>query len=179
MPNILLVRHAQALANKGDFVAFDNISSPLTEKGLVQCGDLITRLISEFGVKPDEYDNPVVASEFVRPQQTAREVGFREVHILPLLNEPDFSHGPTTGVQIVRKHRRERWAPDGARRQARELIDLLTDDKLPYYIAFTHGMFIATVLLELEEAGHDMNDYFFDQNRCYVPLQAAITKISM
>ncbi len=179
MAEHLLIRHAQAFANKGEFAAFGNKESPLTQKGWDQCATLRDELMTVHGVIPETYTDRVAASEYVRPQETAYRAGFTSLDILPILNEPDFSRGTMTGVEIVRKHREERWAPDEARRQARRLIDLLTSDTFPYPISFTHGMFTATVLLELEEGGHNMSNYVFDEKRGYVPLQAAITRISL
>ena len=171
MTEVLLVRHAKSRANVGDFVAFDNMNSPIVLEGVEQCGELNGRLIREFGIDPEQYEEPVAASEFVRPQQTAYVTGFKNIEISPLLNEPDFSRGVLTGAQIVRKHRKERWAPEEARVQARQLLDKVSGGNFPYFIAFTHGIISATVLLELESMGHDMSQHTFDDKRGYVPLQ--------
>lgn len=179
MPELLLVRHSQAKANRGDFAAFGNKESPLTEKGRIQCVGLRTVLKEEYGIDPEMYTQKVAVSEYVRPQETAREVGFTAMDICPVLNEPDFSRGTMTGLEIVRKHRKERWAPDEARIQARDLLDMITSHRFPYFLAFTHGIFTASVLLELEEAGHDMSSYNFDPKRGYVPLQAGVTRIQV
>lgn len=179
MSEVLLIRHAQSRANQGDFVTFDNLSSPLTEKGLMQCDDLRVRLACEYGIDPFVYGDSVASSEFVRTQQTAQVVGFRQIDPVPILNEPDFSRGTMTGSQIVHKHQRERWAPKEARAQARQLIDSLETGKFTYLVAFSHGMFTATVLLELEETGHDMSSYTFDPERGYVPLQTGITMLAI
>ena len=179
MPEVLLIRHAQALANKGDFVTFDNKESPLTDHGLAQCQTLHSTIKNDYGIDSSQYDGVVVASEFVRPQQTAKATGFAKVDISPLLNEPDFSRGLLTGPEIVAKHRNERWAPDEARVQARKLINVIVNGEFPYYFAFTHGMFTATVLLELEDVGHDMSDYIFDDKRGYVPLQTGIVQLKL
>jgi broad specificity phosphatase PhoE len=175
---LLLIRHAEAFANVGDFAAMGNYGSPLTEKGrLEQCPDLRTRIHNQFGFFPEEYESVVVGSEYRRPRETALYTGFRRIDVNPLLNEPDFSTGIMTGKEIVAKHQKERWAPEEARIQARRLIECILNDDFPYFIAFTHGMFTATVLLELETSGHDMSGYTFDEKRGYVPLQTGVTKL--
>lgn len=179
MAELLLVRHAESLANKGDFLAFDNKRSPLTKKGLDQCVALKERLTKEYGVNPPLYDYTVAASEYVRAQQTAEEVGFKYVTVELVLNEPDFSRGELTGPQITEKHKNERWVPQEARDQAKILLERISNDKFDYMIAFTHGMFMATVLLELEDSGYDMSNYQFDDKRGYVPLQTGIVPLNL
>lgn len=174
MSEVLLARHAQSFANKRDFAAFGNIDSPLTEKGLTQSDELSKLFVAEYGIDPVNYNEPVLSSEFTRTQQTANRVGFRNIDINPLINEADVDREIGDGKDVIEKHKNERWAPELVRERARKFLDLVQKGELEYQIFFTHGIFIASVLLEL-----DTNSHIFDEKRGYVPLQASITKIAI
>lgn len=125
MSEILLVRHAQSYANKRDFAAFGNVESPLTEKGIQQAEALKQTFSDEFGIVPEEYGHPVLASTFTRPQQTAMHAGFRNIDINPLINEsdPDLDEVVMNGSDVIKKHANERWVPKGVQERAAIFLD--------------------------------------------------------
>src|SRR5690349_14200260 len=86
MSEILLVRHGESEANLGNFTAFGNQDSPLTERGIQQAVALGTVFDTEYGVTFD-FDQSVVASEFRRTQETAKYAGFTSICIDPVVNE--------------------------------------------------------------------------------------------
>lgn len=180
MSEILLVRHAQSYANKRDFAAFGNVDSPLTEKGIQQAEALKQTFDEEFGIAPEDYDRPVLASTFTRAQQTAMHAGFRNVDISPLINEsdPDLDEVVMSGSDVIRKHAGERWVPDGVTQRASTFLDHVRDGELNYGIYFSHGMFIAGVLLECNVRLIEVA-VPFDEKRGYVPLQTAIIKLEV
>jgi broad specificity phosphatase PhoE len=180
MAEILLIRHAEAFANKRDFTAFGNEDSPLTERGIGQARGLNGILRTEYDIVPEEYDRPVLASTYVRPQQTAREAGFRRdlIDTDPLINESDFEDASLSGRDVIAKHQAELWVPNNVKQRANEFIDKVHDGELGYEIYFTHGMFIAAVLLECDVRLIETTAPF-DPKRGYVPLQASITKLDI
>lgn len=178
MTEILLARHAQSWANKRDFTAFGNMESPLTEKGIQQALTLGQLLRYEYGIDPELYGAPVLASEYVRPKQTAEVAGFRNIHIDGLINECEMKEEITSGIEVIKKHREERWVPEKTKENAKRFIDLVGQGDLGYEVYFTHGMFIAGVLLELDEQGI-RHAYTPDDQRGYVPLQASVTALGI
>jgi broad specificity phosphatase PhoE len=178
MKEILLTRHGQAFANKRDFTAFGNVESPLTERGIEQSTGLNRTFKTEFGIVPEEYGQPVAASEYTRPQQTARYAGFKFIDVLPLINESDVDREVLSGTDVISRHRTERWVPDETKERARELFDRIREGDLKYDIYFTHGMFIAGFLLECEARRVEVG-YPFTEERGYVPLQASIIKVTL
>ncbi len=178
MTEVLLVRHAQSFANVRDFAAFGNIESPLTERGIGQARALNDIFKSEFGIVPEAYDRPVLASSYTRPQQTAQHAGFRTIHINPVINESDVEYEVMNGVDVIQKHASERWAPDSVKQRASSFINQVRDRQLDYEIYFTHGVFIAAVLLECDVRLIETATPF-DDERGYIPLQAAITKLEI
>lgn len=178
MAEILLARHAQARVNKRDFAAFGNKESPLTEHGIQQAKSMNQGFRTDFRIIPEEYDRPVLASTFVRPQQTARLVGFRVVHTSSLIDEARVDDEVKSGISPVDKHVKDRWVPDSIKGPAARFVDEVSDRTLDYEIYFSHGMFIASVILELD-ARHIEHGVPFDPKRGYVPLQAAITRLEV
>lgn len=178
MAEILLIRHAQSYANKRDFTAFGNVDSPLTEKGVKQALELRTTLPEEYGITPAEYDSPIAVSEYTRAQQTAQLAGFTKQHIRPAINESDVDWEVESGIDVIEKHMSERWAPESTRDRAGKFIDSVSNGELDYEIFFTHGMFMATVLLECTVRQIDI-DVPFDEVRGYVPLQTGIVKLEL
>ena len=178
MSEILLVRHAQSYANKRDFTSFGNVESPLTERGVGQAQALNEVFRVEFGIVPEEYEHPVLASSYTRPQQTAQHAGFKYIDTNPLINESDVDNDTMTGNDVIKKHCEERWVPVSVKERASSFLDQVIEGGLDYDIYFTHGMFIAAVLLECDvrliEVGAP-----FDEKRGYVPLQTAVTKIGL
>lgn len=179
MAEILLVRHAEAYANKRNFVAHGNIDSPLTDKGKAQIPGMIQDLQDEHDIVPSTYKPYIMASEYTRAQQSAQLAGFRNIHISPLINESDVDWEIIAGTDVVGKHQAERWSPEADRERARSFIDQVSSGELSYQIYFTHGMFIAAVLLELELIHEGNIPNKFDDKRGFVPLQAAITKVTI
>lgn len=178
MAEIFLVRHAQSYANKRDFTAFGNIESPLTERGIAQAVALKGLFKEVIGVFPEEYEWPVLASTYTRPQETAKHAGFRNIHTDPIINESDVDREIMSGLDVIKKHCREHWAPPEVQKRAQRFIGLVREGELGYEIYFTHGMFIASVLLELD-GGAEATTYAFDAKRGYVPLQATITQVEL
>ncbi|MFI5271030.1 MAG: phosphoglycerate mutase family protein [Candidatus Saccharimonadales bacterium] len=178
MSERLLIRHAQSYANKRDFTAFGNEDSPLTDKGIGQAHAINGVLRAEFGIVPEEYERPVLASTYRRPQQTAEVVGFRDIHVSPIINESDVDDESMNGRDVIEKHAQEVWVPDSVRARAGDFVDKVQSGELDYEIYFSHGIFIAAVLLECDVRLIE-TAVEFDENRGYVPLQAAITKVEL
>jgi len=178
MTEILLARHAQSWANKRDFTAFGNMESPLTEKGIQQAVALGQLLREEYGIDAEAYDLPVLASEYVRPKQTAEVAGFRNIHIDGLINECEMKEEITSGIEVIKKHLEERWVPEKTRENAKRFIERVAQGDLEYGVYFTHGMFIAAVLLEFDEQGLP-HTYTPDDQRGYIPLQASVTQLTI
>ena len=180
MTKVLLVRHAQSTANTGD-VAFGNFEAPLTDHALKhQIPQLRKELIDEYGINPDEYDRPVVASEYHRTHQTARELGFRYIDKTGIINESDIYHSDTlAGVDVVQKHVEEGgWLPEEELARAQEIIDHIRRGTFEYEIIFSHGMVIAGILSELNKR-RGSKSIKPDAERGYVPLQAQIIQIDI
>lgn len=178
MPEVVLVRHAQSKANERDFAAFGNCDSPLTEKGRRQAYGLRPILTSILGASPILYDKPVVSSEFERPLETAEIAGFTRIHRSPLINESEVDHYIANGINVVNKHMTERWVPDESKQRARQLIEQVRSGELEYEVYFTHGIFIAAILLELNSDG-SVTDHIFDEERGYAPLQAGVVQVNI
>ena len=83
-----------------------------------------------------------------------------------------------SGVDVIAKHRAERWAPEESRERARRFIELVRTGELGYPIYFSHGMFIASVLLELDQP-KGILPHTFDENRGFIPQQATIVKAKL
>lgn len=177
MAEILLVRHTQSYANKGD-LAFGRKESPLTPKGIEEAKLVGIRLEEEYGIVPGEYDSPVAASEYKRPQQTAEVAGFKLIDVVPLINESDVDEELFSGQDVVEKHYRERWAPGESRTRSGLFIDQVISGELPYKIYFSHCMFIASTLLECEVRKIKV-EHPFDEGRGFAPLRGAVLKLSL
>lgn len=176
MAEILLVRHAQSLANKRDFTAFGNMESPLTDRGVEQAQGLNRVFREEFGIVPEEYDRDVAVSQFTRPQQTAKHAGFVNLVVLPLINESDVDREVASGVDVIKRHKRERWVPDETAERVSTFFDRVKSGEIDHEIFFSHGMFIAGFLLECNVRLVEVAAPFTNK-RGYVPLQATITKV--
>jgi broad specificity phosphatase PhoE len=175
MTEIILVRHAKSYANVRDF-AFGNETSPLTEEGIVQATALGTAFLDEYGIDPTTYEQPVLASEFIRPQQTARYAGFRHIEVDSLVNESNLESLDMNGAEAVKKHLKEGWVPDETYERARRFIALVRSGDLGYQIYFTHGLFIASVLTGLS---HEGQRYEASLKRGLIPSLATITKVML
>ena len=176
MAEIILARHAESYANKRDFAAFGNKESPLTDHGKAQTKRMNQTFSGEFGIVTEDYIRPVLASSFVRTQQTARLVGFNVIHISPKIDEARVDEEVMSGISPVYKHATERWVPDSLKQPVVSFLDDLQEGRLNYEIYFTHGMFIAGLVLECEARGID-HGMTFDAERGYVPLQATLVKL--
>lgn len=185
MPRIIMVRHGQAEINEerkaGEVsTAIGHSKSPLTKKGVMQSivlGD--ERFPKQFGIKPREYGRAVAASEFLRPQQTLEYAGFREVHVLPILNELTPPLELVEGRKAIEKHAAERWTPedDG---QVDEFVDRIRSDDLTYEIYGSHGLFIAKLMMKLEaEVGVEAFPHEFDPERGYIPFQTGVVVLDV
>ncbi len=177
MAELLLIRHAQAKVNVGD-LGIGNKSSPLTPKGIEQTKALKQLLMSRFGIVAEEYDQPVVASTYRRPFETAYRTGFRTVHRSPIIDESEiYGQGELAGVDIIKKHISEGgWIPQEEQARARQFIDAVQDGSWPYTIVYSHGMVIAAIVSELNRQGAA---YPFDPERGYVPLQSGVLALEV
>ena len=178
MTKILLIRHAESTANKGD-VAFGNYEAPLTENALNnQIPNAKKELMEKYGINPDEYNRPVAASEYNRTYQTARELGFRAIDRIEIFNESEiYQSGELAGVNVIQKHvDGEGWLPEQELVRARQIIEDIKSGSIDYEIIFSHGMVIAGILSELNRHGAANEP---DAKRGYVPLQAQITQIEI
>ncbi len=181
MQELLLVRHAQSYANKRD-LAFGNVESPLTERGIGEAVKLNKIFREQYGITPELYDRPVLASSYLRPQQTAAFAGFQEIHTNPLINESDHEAEIRSGLDIIARHARERWVPDMLAERARELIEKVRDEELTYQIYFTHGFFIAAVKSALAAEPANPTDpplFEWDEKRGYIPRLATINPVTL
>lgn len=182
MSEVLFVRHGQSVINLGDRVAFDNFSSPLTYRGIRDCVALQHTFRDEHGIEPPSYHEPVVTSQLVRTQQSAKFAGFRFVDVNELINESDIAHLGMTGPEVVKKHAEELWVPDETRERIVRLIDSIRTGRFPYKVIFGHGLFRAGVMLELQkEAQSDGKEfpYVFDKKRGFVRSTATIIPLEI
>lgn len=177
MAKVLLIRHAESTANKGD-VAFGNYEAPLTDNAINnQIPNTRKELIEKYGINPDEYDRPVAVSEYYRTYQTARELGFRAIDKFEIINESEiYQSDELDGVDVIKKHVNEEWLPEQELVRARQIIENLKSDAFDYEIIFSHGMVIAGIIRELNKQGAVIEP---DAKRGYVPLQAQITQIEI
>lgn len=178
MPEIILARHAESHANNGDFVAFGNNESPLTDHGIEEALAMRAAFGTRFAINPGEYERAVLASTFTRTQQTAEVVGFRVVDISSSIDEARVDKEVRSGIKPAVKHAKERWVPDTIKGPAASFVDGVQSGELDYEIFFTHGMFTAGVLLECDARGID-HGVPFDIERGYVPLRAALTQLTI
>lgn len=179
MPELLLTRHAKSYANARD-LAFGNEESPLNEDGIAQAWSLNEIFKESHGISPEKYDAAVAASTYVRPQQTARCAGFKNIEITPLVNEVTIAADMLGKGEIIKKHRLEGWVPPELQDRAAEFIQQARAGQLDYQIYFTHGFFIAAVLDNLSsehEARGEPSPYVFDERRGYIPKLATITPV--
>jgi broad specificity phosphatase PhoE len=179
MTSILLVRHAKSYANARN-PAFGNIDSPLDDKGVEQAKVLGVVFKTMFAIDPPSYSQAVLASEYLRPRQTAEIAGFQHIETNPIINEAVFSPAQLSGRKIVEQHRRERWIPEPLAERAGRFVSLVRKGELEHSIYFTHGLFIAAVVSQLsrefEDSG-EVSPYTFDPERGYIPPLATITSV--
>jgi len=183
MAEILLVRHAKSYANKQDFTVFGNEDSPLEdEKGIPQAIALNGLFKQHHGISPESYSHPVLASKYVRPQQTAQYAGFEYIDASELINESNLERAHLSGKDAIAKHARERWVPDETKERAIRLIECVRSGELAYEIYFTHGLFIAAVMLQLSDEaeirGYDF-PHVFGEKRGYIPDLATVTSATI
>lgn len=182
MAEVLLVRHAKSYANLRDFTAFGNRESPLNDEGIVQAIHLFDTFMSQHGIIPTDYEPDVLASDYTRPQETARHAGFRNIEINELVNESDFDRESIGGINIVLKHAKEKWVPEETVERAARLIELIRTGQLGHQIIFTHGLFIATVLTQLEAEPRENGATFaheFSETRGFIPRLATIVPVTI
>lgn len=179
MTKILLIRHAESTANKGD-VAFGNFEAPLTDNGLDnQIPNAKKELIDKYGINPDEYDRAVAVSEYYRTYQTAKALGFRAINKLEIINESEiYNSGELAGVNVIHKHvNNDGWLPEQELARARKIIEGIQNGSFNHEIIFSHGMVIAGILSELNRRG--IMQIEPNAKRGFVPLQAQITQIEI
>lgn len=181
MSELLFIRHAKSYANARN-PAFGNLESPLDDKGIYQALGLRTVLAEEFGVIADDYSAPVLASEYQRTQETAQRVGFKNIATSSLVNETELPEGMLGGREIVTKHASERWVPDEVMQRSKLFIDDVRSGNLDYKIIFTHGLYIAALLLQLSSEDTSSSKEIpmvFSKTRGYIPDLATITPIEI
>lgn len=177
-----MARHAKSWANRRDITVFGNAESPLDPKGEGQATLMNAVFDEEHGIVPEEYDEPVLASTFVRPQQTAHLAGFRRIVADDILNESEIPPNLLAGSRVVEKHAAERWIPEELRDRAKRFVSLVREGELDYQIYFSHGFFIASVLEVVSDehaARGEESPHLFDERRGYIPHLAKITPITL
>lgn len=180
MAEILLVRHAKSYANARD-LAFGNEEAPLNEEGEKQIEGLIREFRDGYGIDPKTYDEAVLSSTFERPYHTASLAGFKNIERNELINEGELPlELRMQRGAVLEKHSRERWVPDELRARSQRFINLIRRGELEYEIFFTHGLFVASVLLDLSDEYAARGEAFahvFDQKRGFAPILATITPV--
>jgi broad specificity phosphatase PhoE len=179
---VLMARHAKSFANRRDITVFDNAGSPLDLKGESQATGMNAVFEEEFGIVPELYEEPVLASTFVRPQQTAHLAGFKRIVADEILNESEIPPHLLSGSRVVEKHAQERWIPEGLRARAKKFVSLVREGELGYQIYFSHGFFIAAVLEVVSDEHKSQGEespHPFDETRGYIPHLAKITPITL
>lgn len=177
MTDIVLIRHAESYANLGDFAAFGNQDSPLTDAGIAQCGTLAREIQRHLGIIPENYPWRVGVSEYRRAQQTAQITGFGGLHVLSLINESDPSVMDALDAKPIELHAANGWVPEETLVRAAAFVTQVQEGKLRHQLYFTHGLFIAGVLTVCKML--DLFNYHFDPERGYVPFRAHYVKISV
>jgi len=179
MTKVLLIRHAESTANKGD-VAFGNFEAPLTDNALNnQIPNARKELIEKYGINPDEYSRPVAVSEYYRTYQTAKELGFRAIDEIEVFNESEiYQSDELASLDVIKKHvDDDGWLPEQELVRARQIIENIKNGTFDYEIIFSHGMVIAGILSELNRLGAMAIEP--DNKRGYVPLQSQIIQIEI
>ena len=179
MTKVLLIRHAESTANKGD-VAFGNFEAPLTDNALNnQIPNARKELIEKYGINPDEYSRPVAVSEYYRTYQTAKELGFRAIDEIEVFNESEiYQSDELASLDVIKKHvDDDGWLPEQELVRARQIIENIKNGTFDYEIIFSHGMVIAGILSELNRLGFMAIEP--DNKRGYVPLQSQIIQIEI
>ncbi len=183
MAEILLVRHAKSLANKRDFTTFGNEDSPLEiEKGIPQARGLAEVFRNAYNIDPPTYDRPVMASEYTRAYQTAREVGFQQVDASGILDESRFSLEELSPEACVRRHASEGWVPLETAERALRFVKLVQTGELSYQVYFSHGMMIAGIMQLLADEADIRGEVFpheFRKGRGYIPDLATIIPVNV
>lgn len=180
---VILARHGKSTANARD-LAFGNVEAPLIEKGIVQAWNLEFEFREEYGIYAPKYAGSVACSEFRRTKQTAHCAGFKQIEIVPVINEVELTGSILEKGRIIQKHREDRWVPEELQERARQFIDMYRAGELECKIYFTHGFFIAAVLDQLSrehEARGEISPYVFDDRpvhgRGYIPELATLTPV--
>jgi broad specificity phosphatase PhoE len=176
MAEIILVRHAKAYANLRDFTAAGNEKSEVEPaKGRGQAIGLGRVFREKYHIDPVSYPHAVAASEYTRTQQTAELAGFRRVHIHPILNESVFDREGLNPEEVKLKHVQERWVPGETAERAERFVELIRKGDLEYQIFFSHGIFIAGVMLHLADEANVTGAPFpheFTEERGFIPRNA-------
>ena len=173
MTEFLFIRHGEAFVNVND-LAFGNRESPLTANGVNQ----VLALEEELAPYTEQQ---AAVSTYRRAKETATVAGFSYPAVVPLLDESEldpviFDWGDIN--QPMDKHVQERWIPLETLGRASTLVQMIQEGDLDYQVYFTHGLFIAGILMVCEIAGIETN-YPFDPVRGYVPLRAQIVRIEI
>jgi broad specificity phosphatase PhoE len=123
-----------------------------------------------------------LASDYVRPQQTAEEAGFEIIHVSDLISEADIGRINMSGREVITKHAQERWSPEETSQRAANFIELVRKGELDHQIYFSHGVFIASVLLQLSNEAAVNEEEFphqFDERRGFIPPLATIIPVEI
>lgn len=182
MAESLLVRHGEAFVNKREFAAFGNEDSPLTERGVGQSTGLNQVFKDEYGIVPEEYTLPVLSYHYKRTQQTAELAGFTNIEVSELIAESDIPAELVRGKAVSKKHAEEKWAPDEVLERTARLIELIRSNEISHKIFFSHGLYRAALLLNLEkEYAIESREfpYEFREDYGYIPRTATITRIEI
>lgn len=169
----LFIRHGEAFVNVND-LAFGNRESPLTANGVNQVLALEEELAPYKAL-------PAAVSTYRRAKETAAVAGFTYPAVDRLLDESELDPAIFDWSDInqpMDKHVQERWIPLETLWRASTIVNRIQLGDHPYRVNFTHGLFIAGILMVCEIAGIETN-YPFDPVRGYVPLRAQIVRIEI
>lgn len=175
-----MVRHGKSFANKQD-TAVGNMEAPLDHKGIKQVIGLRKELRNRFHIDPDTYEEQVLSSFLRRAIESAELAGFEQIDISELIAEAEVPKDMLGRGLLVARHAQELWVPDEVKPRSREFIDKVRSGDLPYRIYFTHGMFIASVLLDLlnESKNPEAFPHYFSPERGFIPPQATVTPVEI
>src|SRR6266702_3941465 len=150
MRTIVVIRHARSTANTAEVpsdmtaedLAFANRTAELNDEGNDQCLKLAPVLLTMYGIRVNR--TRVAVSTFVRTQQSAKRLGFREslTEAYPQLDEVD--HGIELGALRAMLRRDE--IPPIALRSAEATLRQAPKEN----VWMTHGLLIAGLCAVLD-----------------------------
>lgn len=122
-----------------------------------------------------------MSSNYKRARDTAQYAGFRYVDTTDLIAEGGIPDGLLRGREVVLKHSRERWVPAELADRRDQFFDKVRSGEFEYDVYMSHGLFIASVILRLEEEWDkpEQFPFSFNQTRGYIPDLASVTTVKL